>query len=422
MPQRLAINSIVHTAFSDYQLIKQIGEGGNGRVFSALDSSDNHVAIKFVPRTDISDSKYKRFKNEVFFCEHARHDNIIRIIDHGYEEFDKGGFSFYVMPQYERTLRHLISDGLTPEKAVEIFVGIMSALHYAHENKVVHRDIKPENILMDKNDKPVICDFGIAHFSEEFLITPVKTKVTERLANFQYAAPEQRKKGVQVGAAADIFAAALILNEMFTHEIPQAEGYAKIADVCPDYAFLDPLFSMMYKQDANERLHPADKVIIELKLLAEINRNEKSRKLLEETVVNMNDPGTFEAKIVDKKYENGEIRFYFDRDLPELWREHLTSGNYSHSAMGGRGPETVSQISPYVYNVLRIPLRSYDSKSTIVSIASYMADWVASTNSWYTSYLRMQAEEERAKRERERLAKIKELDRANSINSLLSNI
>ncbi len=69
----------------------------------------------------------------------------------------------------------------------------MKALEFAHNKKVWHRDIKPENILVDENDNVVLADFGIAHFCDELLITAVETKAAERLANFQYSAPEQRK-------------------------------------------------------------------------------------------------------------------------------------------------------------------------------------------------------------------------------------
>lgn len=418
MSARLRKNSVVHTAFNDYTLTKQIGEGGNGRVFSATDSSGDKVAIKFVSH-DISGSKLKRLKNEIYFCERSEHNNVIRIIDHGYGEFDEGIFSFYVMPLYEKTLRNLISDGLEPENAIAIFTGLMSGLYYAHKNGIVHRDIKPENILMSKDGNPVICDFGIAHFSEEFLLTVIETRPTERLANFQYAAPEQRKKGVPVGATADIFAAALILNEMFTHEIPQAADYRKIEDVNPDYAFLDTLFSRMYKQDAQERLHPADKVITELKLLAEMSNNQKKREVLERAAININEPSAFQANIINRHYGNDELSFYFDCNLPREWISYLQAGNYNHTSLLGYGPERISMRSS---NVLAMPFKSYVSEDDIALTASHMNEWIKSANSWYSGHLKQVAAQERRQAEEKRRAEIEELNRANSINALLSKL
>ena len=67
------------------------------------------------------------------------------------------------------------------------------------------------------------------------------------MANFQYAAPEQRKKGGVSTPQTDIYAAGLILNEMFTGEIAQASDYKKIGDVAPEYSYLDKIFSDMFK-------------------------------------------------------------------------------------------------------------------------------------------------------------------------------
>ena len=66
----------------------------------------------------------------------------------------------------------------------------------AHLKKVVHRDLKPENFLYSSSqNRIVVADFGIARFQEEELYTAVETKAEDRLANFQYASPEQRKRG-----------------------------------------------------------------------------------------------------------------------------------------------------------------------------------------------------------------------------------
>ena len=70
--QRLKKGAVLHTAFDDYELIKQIGQGGNGKVFSAKDSKGYDVAIKFVERNE-TDKNYKRLKNEIHFCEKAQY-------------------------------------------------------------------------------------------------------------------------------------------------------------------------------------------------------------------------------------------------------------------------------------------------------------------------------------------------------------
>ena len=266
---RLQAGVKIITAFDEYVLEKQVGQGGCGRVFLATNSDNDELAIKFLDR-NIGKTKLKRFKNEIHFCEHNSQANIIQVIDHGYFALENNEYVFCVMPFYEQSLRDKINLGIMPETAIKIFVGLLDGLQYAHGKGIIHRDIKPENILFAKDsDIPVICDFGIAHFMAEDMVTYVETKPTERLANFLYSAPEQRIKGEEIGPQTDIFAIGLILNEMFTRSVPQAVGYKRIIDCVPDYGFLDNLVDQLYKNDLKERLYPETKIKSELKQLYE---------------------------------------------------------------------------------------------------------------------------------------------------------
>src|SRR5207245_9704896 len=113
---------------------------------------------------------------------------------------------------------------------------------------------KHENILCDQDRGAiVVADFGIAHFEEEEIYTAVETRNADRLANFQYAAPEQRVRGRAVDARADIFALGLILNELFTGEILQGSGHRTIANVAPHLAYIDEIVDTMERSSASER-------------------------------------------------------------------------------------------------------------------------------------------------------------------------
>lgn len=174
------------------------------------------------------------------------------------------------MPLAKETLRERIKNGISPNDAEEIFINIMQGLEYAHSKGAYHRDIKPENILfLDDSNTSIIADFGIAHFCEDDMISDVKTEPSDRFANFQYAAPEQRKRGAadKVDGRADIYAAGLILNEMFTGEIVSGNNFKKISDVSSEYAYLDDIFDKLYCQNPEDRLFPADKVISEIQKL-----------------------------------------------------------------------------------------------------------------------------------------------------------
>ena len=124
------------------------------------------------------------------------------------------------------------------------------------------------------SNQAVIADFGIAHFCEEEIIATVETKKAERLANFQYAAPEQREKGAIVDGRADVYAAGLILNEMFTGKLVAGGNYKKIGEVDEKYDYLDKVFEGLYCQNPNDRIFPVNKILLEIDVrAAEKNAN-----------------------------------------------------------------------------------------------------------------------------------------------------
>ena len=120
-------------------------------------------------------------------------------------------------------------------------------------------------------------DFGIARFTEEALFTAVETRAQDRLANFLYAAPEQRVRGRDVGPVADIYALGLILNEMFTGEVPQGSGHKRIGDVAPQYGYLDTSVDRMIRQSPAER--PGSIAEIKRELIARGNEFVSQQKL-----------------------------------------------------------------------------------------------------------------------------------------------
>ena len=190
------------------------------------------------------------------------------------------------MPYYEATLRDLMKAGISREKILPIFSQILDGVEAAHLKNVWHRDLKPENVLYDASCQTLlIADFGIAHFGEEELHTLVETKAHERLANFQYAAPEQRARGKIVDSRTDIFATGLILNEMFTGHIIQGEGYARVGKVAPEFSYLDEIIAKMIQQFPDDR--PNSIAEIKQMLIAKGNEFVSRQKLdaLRQTVV-----------------------------------------------------------------------------------------------------------------------------------------
>jgi serine/threonine protein kinase len=157
------------------------------------------------------------------------------------------------MPLYEGSLRKLIGK-LDEQKIFKIIENILHGVEAAHKLGITHRDLKPENILLNlKNEKIVIADFGIAEFNEDEIYTNVETAEGTRLANFQYASPEQRVRNKTVTKSADIFALGFIISELFTGEIPFGRNHKTISSVYPQYSYLDSIVEKMIQQNPSDR-------------------------------------------------------------------------------------------------------------------------------------------------------------------------
>ena len=417
--QKLKKGTKVHTAFDEYTLIKQVGSGGNGRVFSAKNPNDEFFAIKFVEK-NISADKLKRFKNEIHFCECHEHKNIVKILDRGYAFLDDKDFVFYVMPLMEETLKDKIKAGIPHENIVNIFVGILQGLNYAHNHKAIHRDIKPENILFAKDSlEPVICDFGIAHFAEEDLLTAVETRVADRMANFSYAAPEQRNRGSEIKPQTDIYAAALILNEMFTGKIALAAGYKTITSVNEDYKYLDDLCDQLFKQEPDDRLYPEEVIISEMKRLAEAHHKEQEKIKLQSVVNEMIAPDEFEAKIINIEYKDGCLVFTYDKILPIAWTDTMLYGSYPHSAVIGYEHEKLKKVDG---KTLRMDLKGREDEDFIKRLVGYVKNWTATVNREYTGSIKQLVLDEYTRKERKRIDQIEKMEKENKMSSKISSM
>lgn len=418
--KKMKKGTVVKTAFDEYILIEQVGSGGNGRVFSATNGHGESVAIKFVER-NLSAGKLKRFKNEIHFCENHKYKNIVEILDRGYVILDSTEYVFYVMPLYAETLRDKMKAKINPENAVTIFIGLIEGLSYAHKTGTIHRDIKPENIMFKACSlEPIICDFGIAHFAEDELLTIIETKKGDRMANFQYAAPEQRVKGEVATAQTDIYAAGLILNEMFTGELPQAVDHKTIASVAPDYAYLDDVFAQLFKQNAEDRLYPEDKILTEMKVRVEQYHRDQEKLKLQKVVDEATSPDDFNATVTKKEFINGSIVFTLDRELPYEWFQILSGGHLgSYSALMSYGPKKLEKNGKYA---ISMPVYSSESPNSIKTIVENVLDWIPKANAKYSAHIKQVAQQEQREREAARKAEIAKLDRESSISAILAQI
>src|SRR6266567_417375 len=253
--------SVFETTGETYAAEGIEGEGGTARVLRVIDSGGKKWALKCLKPEKVTTERTKRFLNELNFCRDFAHPNVVQVIDNGYVMQGQTKCPFYVMTVHSSTLRKLLKSGLPPEKVMRYFADILDGVEAAHLKGVWHRDLKPENILHDTaRDKLLITDFGIAHFTSDQMHTTVRTRPADQLANFRYAAPEQRQEGARVDRRADIYALGLILNEMFTGQVLQGAGYRQIREVAPQFAYLDPIIEQMAQQAPENRLGSIDQI------------------------------------------------------------------------------------------------------------------------------------------------------------------
>jgi serine/threonine protein kinase len=334
------------SAFDDYTVVRQIGCGGSGTVFEVKDSAGNRWALKAMDAAKSSRKKLKRFQNEIQFCYRSSSKHIVRVFDFG--KTDDGSI-FYVMPLYPTTLRGHMNAGIGKSEVLPIYSQILDGVEAAHLLGVCHRDIKPENLLYDtETNSLVLADFGIARFKEEDLHTIVNTGGDERLANFAYAAPEQRLAGKEVDFRADIYALGLLLNEMFTGSIPQGTGFQRIVSVDPDFGYLDELVDVMIQQQPERRIGSASKIKEELigrgHQFMELQRlDEVKRQVVPESEIN--DPLVADPiRLIDKEdYSNNTLILKLNRSVNDVWvacfqkRATRFSSNVSSAMVSFRG-------------------------------------------------------------------------------------
>jgi serine/threonine protein kinase len=334
------------TTFGSYSATEVLGEGGAGRVYAGQSDDGRDVAIKVLTQT--TGDKRKRFSNEIAFLSKGVSPRLVTVIDHGLLNTPRLRGPFYVMPRYASSLRAVIGK-VRPEDAFALFQQLLDGVEAAHLMNVFHRDLKPENVLLEASGKHlVVADSGIAHFTEELLVTAVATGLADRLANFQYAAPEQRTKGRSVDHRADLYSLGLMLNELFTGEVPHGTQYKLVGSAAPSFSFLDSIVSQLLSNAPNDR--PAS--IAAVKTLIERHRTEGvSQQRLDElkrVVVPASevvDPlaGNAPSIInVDWQLEpgarSGVLTLFFDVPIPEGWRAALLNMG-GHEAVWGKGPE-----------------------------------------------------------------------------------
>ncbi len=210
--------------FPQLEVLECLGRGGMGVVYKARQKILNRlVALKLLAPERVNDPKFaERFVREAQALAALNHPNIVTIHDFG----QAGGFYFLLMEFVDGLNLRRVMQGrkLAPEEALAIVPSICDALQYAHVRGIVHRDIKPENILMDKEGRVKIADFGIAKMlgaNNDATASDARESATQcGLGTPGYHAPEQKTDPQRADTRADIYSMGVVFYEMLTGELP----------------------------------------------------------------------------------------------------------------------------------------------------------------------------------------------------------
>lgn len=214
-----------------YQLTRIVASGGMATIYAALDLRlDRQVALKVMHPHLAQDEQFvTRFIREAKAAASLSHPNIVSVLDQGWNQ---GGVPcvFIVMELVEgATLRDYIHEqGALPiARALQIITPIASALAAAHKLGIVHRDIKPENILVSKEGRIKIADFGLARGA--LLGSTLTAESSVILGSVSYLSPEQVQRGIS-DARSDVYSLGIVLFEVLTGQKPfQGEDPVQIA-------------------------------------------------------------------------------------------------------------------------------------------------------------------------------------------------
>src|SRR5262245_6137363 len=206
----------------DYELLEEIGRGGQGVVFRARQKSLNRtVALTVISLGPwASKAHLKRFRLEAEAAARLEHPGIVPIHEVG----ERDGSCYFSMKFVEGgQLDEVV--GRTPisiRQAAELIVKIARTVHYAHEHGILHRDIKPGNILLDKNGEPHLTDFGLARLLDT---QSSVTRTIDVLGTPSYMAPEQAAgETTKLSKATDVYGLGAVLYQLLTGQPPFAGG------------------------------------------------------------------------------------------------------------------------------------------------------------------------------------------------------
>ncbi|MGR2743149.1 protein kinase domain-containing protein [Bacillus sp. N6] len=252
----------LETPMGDINVKGEIGEGGNAIVFTA-DFGKNEVAIKILAEeVGQNSTKYRRFLTEFKeIVQLAETRAVVPIYYYGHLTIEGKQFPYILMKKYPYTLKSWLNtveinnfDTLRP-----ILYNLFKIVSVIHKKNIVHRDLKPENILVATDGKMVLADFGISWFDPEFYERHAQTKKGDRMANFDFSAPEQFQKANTPHCTMDIFALGQIITWIIIGSATRGDRAPLTAEDL-SYEVIEPIVKKMLSNSPKERFQTIEEI------------------------------------------------------------------------------------------------------------------------------------------------------------------
>jgi serine/threonine protein kinase len=253
--------------FPQFEVLECLGRGGMAMVYKARQPRlDRLVALKVLAPGRAKDPQFaERFQREAQALARLNHPSIVTV-----HEFGETNGLYYLVMEYVdgASLRDVLRQGrVPPALALSLVPRICEALQYAHDEGVVHRDIKPENILLDRQGRVKIADFGIAKLCGNPGATPPLTEARAVVGTPHYMAPEQVEHPQSVDHRADIYSLGVVFYELLTGELPLGRFSPPSSRAGTDQR-LDPIVLRTLEKEPAQRYQRAGEVRTDVESVA----------------------------------------------------------------------------------------------------------------------------------------------------------
>lgn len=306
----------------------EIGRGGFGRVYRALDTSFNRKVALKVLTLEGTPEALRRFEDEANTTSKLQHKNIVTVLDYG----KYSGMPYIVMELLDgQTLFEKIHQrcALTLLQKVEIMQQVAEGLQYAHARKVIHRDIKPANIMVLSDGGVKIMDFGIARFTQD--TETRRTQAGDFLGTVAYTAPERFTGESDVKT--DVFSFGVVYYEFLTGSNPFAApngaqsmyriNYVEVpplTETIPDApSALEHLIERLVAKDREERYDSFESVLRDARPILLKLQQERAQAMFEEVRPQLEEGTDASGELIGRLreilsfYEHAEARSWHDR-------------------------------------------------------------------------------------------------------------